>query len=365
MKTLAFVMIAITIGFISRSFAQNCGLVEADADVVGSHTWNTLIGHMLDNPHDPYHWKNKKAEYYINTLSSSVPPNAATAIKAADASWDAASWNGANNFTFVYKNSTGLFAGNDDGKNVVSFQAIPTQAAPPPIATTVYNSWELNILEPFEERDRLKDVDTFINTYYYWATGAHTTNQYDIQSVMAHEFGHWLVLEHLYHGSQPGASGCDEYLATVMYYSIDPAAIKHDLHWIDKWGKWYIYSSGQVNMAPAAMPAERIPPPLQSAAGVLQTRLLQNYPGPFNPETWIPYELANDANVSIDIYDLGGGLVRTIAVGDKPRGSYVERPKAVYWNGKDDTGQSVASGVYFYTLRTDDFSQTRRLVILK
>ena len=69
MKTLAFVMIAITIGFTSMSFAQSyCGLVEADADVVGSHTWNTLVGHMLDNPRDPYHWKNKKAEYYINTL---------------------------------------------------------------------------------------------------------------------------------------------------------------------------------------------------------------------------------------------------------------------------------------------------------
>ena len=164
MKTLAFVVIAITIGFTSMSFAQNCGIVESDADVVGSNTWTNLVGHMLDNPHDPYHWKNKEAEYYINTLSPKAPPDAVSAITAASDSWNASSWKSANDFTFSYEGTLGLLAGNDDGKNMISFQAIPTQAAPPPIATTVYNSWEFNVLEPFKERDRLKDVDTFINT---------------------------------------------------------------------------------------------------------------------------------------------------------------------------------------------------------
>lgn len=118
-------------------------------------------------------------------------------------------------------------------------------------------------------------------------------------------------------------------------------------------------------MAPSAMPIERIPPPLQSAAGVLQTRLLQNYPHPFNPETWIPYELADEANVSISIYSSSGILVKKLEVGQQAPGSYVAASKAAYWDGKDNNGQNVASGVYFYTLRADDFSQTRRLVILK
>ena len=219
---------------IDTSFAQNCGLVEDDADVEGSATWNTLVGHLLDNPHDPYHWKKKKAKYYINTISQSAPPDAATAIVDASNSWNNANWGSRNDFTFSYEGSTGTIAKKKDGKNVVSFQVIQTDVDPAPIAKTYYMDWEFNPLEPFKERDRLKDVDTIINTTYYWATGAHTANDYDVQSVMAHEFGHWLVLEHLYHGSQPGESGCDEYLAAVMYYSIDPAAVKRTLHWIDK-----------------------------------------------------------------------------------------------------------------------------------
>ena len=84
MKILAFV---ITMMIIGTSFAQNCGLVEDDADVEGSATWNTLVGQLLDNPHDPYHWKKKKAKYYINTISQSAPPDAATAIVDASNSW--------------------------------------------------------------------------------------------------------------------------------------------------------------------------------------------------------------------------------------------------------------------------------------
>lgn len=90
-----------------------------------------------------------------------------------------------------------------------------------------------------------------------------------------------------------------------------------------------------------------------------------NYPNPFNPETWIPYQLADNANVSIDIYDSDGALIRHLRIGKQAPGSYVERAKAAYWDGKDSNGQEVASGVYFYTLQADDFSQTRRTVILK
>ena len=118
-------------------------------------------------------------------------------------------------------------------------------------------------------------------------------------------------------------------------------------------------------MAPSGMPIEKIPPPLQSAADVLHTRLLQNYPDPFNPETWIPYELADDSEVTITIYDSSGNQVRQINVGKQSKGQYVDKAKAVHWDGKNNNGESVASGVYFYTMTADNFSQTKRLVILK
>ena len=95
------------------------------------------------------------------------------------------------------------------------------------------------------------------------------------------------------------------------------------------------------------------------------TRLLQNYPNPFNPETWIPFELSQDAEVSITIYDVSGELVRTIEVGFQPAGIYSSQAKAAYWDGKTETGETVASGVYFYQIQIGDYSQTRRMVILK
>ena len=98
---------------------------------------------------------------------------------------------------------------------------------------------------------------------------------------------------------------------------------------------------------------------------VKRTALLQNFPNPFNPETWIPYTLANDADVSVRIYDVQGKLIRQLDVGQQPAGSYLSREAAVYWNGKDLLGESVSSGVYFYTLKADAFSDTRRMVILK
>ena len=95
------------------------------------------------------------------------------------------------------------------------------------------------------------------------------------------------------------------------------------------------------------------------------TVLAQNYPNPFNPETWIPYQLSHPADVSIQIYDNSGRLVRTLAVGLKAAGVYQTRSRAAYWDGKNEVGERVAGGVYFYTLQTPEFSATRRMVILK
>lgn len=93
--------------------------------------------------------------------------------------------------------------------------------------------------------------------------------------------------------------------------------------------------------------------------------LLANYPNPFNPETWIPYELSKDTNVEVMIYTLDGKLVRRLDLGYKLAGRYTDQTKAIYWNGKNDAGENVSSGVYFYTLTTPEFSQTRKLLILR
>ena len=96
-----------------------------------------------------------------------------------------------------------------------------------------------------------------------------------------------------------------------------------------------------------------------------ETQLLSNYPNPFNPETWIPYRLAEDAFVTLTIYDLSGQIVRTIDVGHQTAAVYENRSKAVYWDGRNGLGEQVASGVYFYHLSAGDYSATRKMVILK
>ncbi len=98
---------------------------------------------------------------------------------------------------------------------------------------------------------------------------------------------------------------------------------------------------------------------------IKQTTILQNYPNPFNPETWFPYDLAEEAEVILKIYDVRGGLVRQLNIGLQEPGSYRSQEKAAYWDGKDQYGTKVASGVYFYTFTAGDFQRTRRMVILK
>ena len=98
---------------------------------------------------------------------------------------------------------------------------------------------------------------------------------------------------------------------------------------------------------------------------VQETKLLPNYPNPFNPDTWIPYQLSEGSTVTVKIYDVTGSLVRTIEVGHKPVGYYLTREQTVYWDGRNQNGESISSGVYFYTLITDHYTQTRRMVIVK
>ena len=96
-----------------------------------------------------------------------------------------------------------------------------------------------------------------------------------------------------------------------------------------------------------------------------ETELLANYPNPFNPETWIPYRLAEDTFVTLTIYDGSGQVVRTFDVGHRVAAVYENRSKAIYWDGKNGLGEQVASGIYFYTLTAGDYTATRKMLILK
>jgi len=96
-----------------------------------------------------------------------------------------------------------------------------------------------------------------------------------------------------------------------------------------------------------------------------RTALLQNYPNPFNPETWIPYQLSGTSRVVIRIYSANGETVRTLDLGQREAGSYMAKSKAAYWDGKNEESESVASGLYFYSIKAGDFTATRKMVIMR
>ena len=102
-----------------------------------------------------------------------------------------------------------------------------------------------------------------------------------------------------------------------------------------------------------------------SNASISEYRLYQNYPNPFNPETWIPFQLSEDSEVVIQIYSINGQLIKVLDLGRKRAGLYLTRDTAACWDGANDTGESVASGLYFYNIKAGDFSATRKMVVKK
>ena len=104
---------------------------------------------------------------------------------------------------------------------------------------------------------------------------------------------------------------------------------------------------------------------LLAASRPNETLLLANYPNPFNPETWIPYQLSKSAEVTLTIYASNGQIIRWLPLGHQNAGMYQTRSRAAYWDGKNDFGEQAASGVYFYRLRAGDYSATRKMLIRK
>ena len=128
----------------------------------------------------------------------------------------------------------------------------------------------------------------------------------------------------------------------------------------------WVTQAQQMNLTdPTSLQGIRFLEQLLTALTPNETTLLPNYPNPFNPETWIPYQLATSADVSISIYAANGTLVRTLELGHQPIGIYQVRNRAAHWDGKNALGESVASGVYFYYFTAGDFSATRKMLIQK
>ena len=130
--------------------------------------------------------------------------------------------------------------------------------------------------------------------------------------------------------------------------------------------KGWLNQARQLSLAdPAYLRGITVLEQLLMALTPKETALLANYPNPFNPETWIPYHLAKDAEVTLHIYAVNGQLVRTLTLGYQAVGMYQSRSRAAYWDGRNALGEPVASGVYFYTLTAGDFTATRKMLIRK
>ena len=161
-----------------------------------------------------------------------------------------------------------------------------------------------------------------------------------------------LVARHL--GEITGIPGAPSALA-ISSMGLDPAVIRT---WISQ---AQIENDGSLAFQQGIANLQQ----LLASLTPERTALLTNYPNPFNPETWIPYQLSEPAEVTLRIYAVSGTLVRTLNLGHQPAGIYHQRSRAAYWNGKNELGESVASGVYFYTLTADDFTATRKMLIMK
>ena len=103
----------------------------------------------------------------------------------------------------------------------------------------------------------------------------------------------------------------------------------------------------------------------EGMSGLAASALGQNYPNPFNPETWIPYRLARSSDVTITVYNSVGQLVRELDLGHRSAGVYSSQGRAAYWDGRNDSGEKVASGIYFYRIQAGGFIATKKKIVTK
>jgi hypothetical protein len=277
-----------------------------------------------------WHVTNPMGENYL--VNEKCPTDWLNAIKAAMNTWSTA---GAK-FKFSYGGSTPIKQAVYDDKNVIAWNDLPD-------GTLAQNAYWLSTKGDFLESDII------FNTKYTWSTTGEA-KKYDIQNVGTHELGHALNLKDLY--------GDKDKEKTMYGYGATGETKKRTLEIDDKNGIKYIYGT--------TLGANLIVDEKEEIGAIPgETRLLQNLPNPFNPDTWIPYKLASDASVTISIYNLKGQLIRALHLENQKAGNYLTKDRAAYWDGKNSLGDKVASGIYFYTLQAGNFRATRKMVIVK
>ena len=274
--------------------------------------------------------------------------------------WNNSSYKGTStSFTFDDDGNTNAPTDYPDLNNVIGIGNLPSS-----IAALSHTYW-------YPSTGELYECDIVINSIAVLNIQPHHLagpGDLCVMNALAHEFGHALGLSHL---DKNSVGNWIEYIADTMYFDISPGEHKkHEgLECDDKWGIWITYDSGSIDPpnAPSAVDYLQSTEFQESEDGAIPTitKLVGNYPNPFNPETWIAYTLADDSKVDIRIYDVDGQIVRLLPLGNKSKGMYVEKESAAYWDGKTDAGQPVSSGVYFYSLVTDTSSYTKRMAILK
>ena len=160
-------------------------------------------------------------------------------------------------------------------------------------------------------------------------------------------------------GLVAGAFGTDTAAPSKLSHNLQIAPTRAD---VQKW----LREARQMNLTdPSVQRGIFVLEQLLVVLTPKESVLLPNYPNPFNPETWIPYELATDTHVKITIYNTQGVVIRTLQFGHQSAGYYTDRDRAAYWDGRNALGEQVASGLYFYQLETDEMSSMRKMVILK
>ena len=163
----------------------------------------------------------------------------------------------------------------------------------------------------------------------------------------------WIQV--VYEGNPPVVAGAPALLGNTKLSAVEVERLQAQID--------LLVASG--DRSPSAMKRLLYLQQLIATARPEKTQLLANFPNPFNPETWIPYELATDTNVKITIYTSTGVVVQALQLGHQPAGYYTDRERAAYWDGRNAFGEPVASGVYYYQLETDEMSSLRKMVILK
>ena len=236
-----------------------------------------------------------------------------------------------------------VVSGLGSPSDMVLSNSIATPAATPttPKSTTTASKYDLNSDGAVDNADAALVAD---------AMGTSNT-KYDVNGDGTVNF---LDLLLVFDNRDPGAAGAP----TIVGMKLSAAQIDRIEEQID-----LLIATN--DRSPAAMRVLVYLQQLLVTARPEKTQLLANYPNPFNPETWIPYELATDTNVKITIYNTQGVVIRSLQFGQQSAGYYVGRDRAAYWDGRNALGEQVASGLYFYQLETDEMSSMRKMVILK